>query len=181
MTPLLQAKADLSDQDLLRTAARWGLPLSFNPGTHDSFLAQRLLCTVPNSDREDVASELFRAYWAQHQNIADPSVLSRFSKRSRLSDAAGANELLANTEDALKRGACCAAPFHCCSFRLTRAVSGACELPAVFVTNHALGTWRLLQQSDFLQFEDTIRFRVRMMDCRHGSRAVRGPRALRPD
>ena len=104
------------EQDLPRFAARYGVPLVFNPYfpintlglMRAAIAAQRLDCFDNYVDR------VFDAVWVQGKNMGDPEIVAQTLAESGLDaaailtlsqDASVKAELIANTEAAVARGA----------------------------------------------------------------------------
>ncbi len=79
------AKAAAGRLDILRQAARAGLPLSIPPGhPRRSVGAMRLILAAPAERRAAVSTRVFRAYWQEGRDIADPEVLAALERECGL-------------------------------------------------------------------------------------------------
>ncbi len=97
------AKAALGRLDILRQAARGGVPLSIPPGhPRRSVEAMRLILAAPAARRAAVSARVFRAYWQEGRDIADAGVLDALERECALPpgarrDPAARRALLENT------------------------------------------------------------------------------------
>ena len=114
----IPAKGRWVIEDLARHARRYGVPLALNPHFPVNTLLPMRIATGVQMERPDefeaLQSALFRAMWVEKQNIGDPSVLGAVLVAAGLDAAALValaerqhvkDELKANTEEAIRRGA----------------------------------------------------------------------------
>lgn len=97
------AKARLVSRDYARWAELLGVPLS-KPDSHPqrTVEAMRLLCMVEPGDRRSASADLYRAYWVDGRDPADPELLTSVARNYGLPpDAIGSDQarrqLRANT------------------------------------------------------------------------------------
>lgn len=100
-------------KDLDRWAAYWGVPFRFpSRFPTSSVLALRVWLALPEAARAGFRDRVFRAYWSEDRDIADPAVVAALVGDESLAREAmaraGAEDvkaaLRANTEEAAARG-----------------------------------------------------------------------------
>lgn len=96
-------------QDLRRLFAYYGEPFRFpSRFPMNSLQAMRCITALPADQRPAATLALYRAYWGEDRDLADPAVLSELLGAdvvARASDEGVKAELKAATEDAASRGA----------------------------------------------------------------------------
>jgi 2-hydroxychromene-2-carboxylate isomerase len=87
------AKQKLMGRDLLRNAARFGVPLNFHPN-HPlrSLNAMRLLSATPPEKRAQLSHALYEAYWVKNEDITDATFLERYARAHGIDPAIGATD-----------------------------------------------------------------------------------------
>ena len=93
MPGALPARAKYMLHDLKRWARAWEIPFQFSESfPHNSLLAMRALTAAPQNRIQDLSLALFKAAWADNQDISKPDVVS-----AALGDMA--DDLLAASQD----------------------------------------------------------------------------------
>lgn len=103
------AKGQYMFQDLRRLFAYYGEPFRF-PSRFpiNSLQAMRCLTALPAEQRPAATLKLYRAYWGEDRDVADPAILAELlgaDVLARASDEAVKAELKETTESAAGRGA----------------------------------------------------------------------------
>lgn len=105
----IQGKGPHMLVDLQRWADHYQVPWSFSPFFPvNSLLPMRALAGLPQDEIPAAATAIFRAYWVEGQNPSDPAVLSGLIGAEAVARADAPevkNQLRANTEEAVARGA----------------------------------------------------------------------------
>jgi 2-hydroxychromene-2-carboxylate isomerase len=108
----VEAKRKFLMTDIERWAKRYALPWKMNPVFPQNTLKALRLALVARDHGvfEPVHQALFAAIWEQEKDLSDTDVLARIAAESGLSleeieNAAIKDELRANTEEAVERGA----------------------------------------------------------------------------
>ena len=105
----LPARVPYLLKDLHRWAAHYGEPFSF-PSIFpmNSLLAMRALTAVSEEGRSEAAMSLFRAYWANNQDLTRPEVIARLIGEAPVVAAVDPDikgQLRTTTDEAVERGA----------------------------------------------------------------------------
>jgi 2-hydroxychromene-2-carboxylate isomerase len=104
-------------RDLTAWAAAWGQPFAWPTRfPMRTVLALRTILALPDEDQPRAALRLFRAYWAEDRDLADPSVIAaaldelalprEALARAEAGDAALKEALRASTAEAIAAGVC---------------------------------------------------------------------------
>lgn len=108
----VKAKGEYLRTDILRWTERYALPFKMNPVFPQNTLhALRLALVAQKQGTFDAVHQpLFDAMWVQEQDLSDKGVLAEIADRAEVSisdieDPAIKDELKANTEEAVRRGA----------------------------------------------------------------------------
>ena len=106
---MLPARAPYLFKDLQRWADHHEEPFAF-PSTFpmNTLLAMRALTAVPEAGRAEAALALFRAYWADNQDLTRPEVIARMLGEAPVVAAVSPDikaQLRATTDEAVERGA----------------------------------------------------------------------------
>ncbi len=105
-------KARHNALDMFRWADHWGAPLEM-PDTHPNRTVLALRATLASDDVPRASRALFRAYWAEHRDVSQPSVVSSTLDEAgfdgaalvaRADDPAIKAELRARTNEAVAAG-----------------------------------------------------------------------------
>ena len=103
------AKMPYMFKDLGRLVAHYQLPFAMPANfPTNTVTVQRLLCAASDNDRAALTLKLFDAYWGQGKDITNVELLTELAGAELLAktqDEAIKNQLKANTEDAVARGA----------------------------------------------------------------------------
>ncbi|MEL0028147.1 MAG: 2-hydroxychromene-2-carboxylate isomerase [Perlucidibaca sp.] len=103
------AKGQYMFQDLRRLFAYYGEPFRFpSRFPMNSLQAMRCITALPVTERPAATLKLYRAYWGEDRDLADPAVLGELLGAevvARASDEAVKAELKETTENAASRGA----------------------------------------------------------------------------
>ena len=103
------AKMPYMFKDLERLVAHYQLP--FAMPAHfpaNTVTVQRLLCAASDSERAALSLKLYHAYWGQGKDITNVELLTELAGAelvAKTQDEAIKNQLKANTEEAVARGA----------------------------------------------------------------------------
>jgi 2-hydroxychromene-2-carboxylate isomerase len=103
-------RARIGQLDLFRWAERLGVPLDFPPEhPRRSVEAMRLILAAPEEVRPALTADLYRAYWADREDIADRAVLAPIAARhgvdlAKIDDPAVRQALFDVTAEAANRG-----------------------------------------------------------------------------
>jgi len=106
---LVPVKKPYLKKDLERLSTYYEIPFNM-PSDFPirTILAMRVLCGLPQERIPQSSRTLFKAYWSENKDIADPKIVSKLIdsdavERASLQEIK--NILFKNTEEAVKRGA----------------------------------------------------------------------------
>lgn len=96
-------------RDLQRWAAAYRVPFTWpHVFPLNTLATQRVLCSLEEAEVPALAARLFHAYWVDGMDLSQPAVLSGLvgiERMARSGDPANKARLLANTQEAVARGA----------------------------------------------------------------------------